>query len=256
MSTSARISRDASRDRAHSTLDASSLFDSDSPWPRKRFVPPGWEVTTAITSHGLKAQEIKVVDDCKCQDHRQRYPEVEAIVQMFFRVCAIILNISVLIIVCILDTNLEQFMTVKVLYGVVGYSLLLNTLELLSLSNPQPTLLIHHLPLFFPAIASTSSPELQPRVPRLPSMYLAICELAGLIAGFWSAFLFLNPIVEHDANRGGCPVATCVTSEEHDMIYGYILEVMVGLVHVGFFLMAFVHWAKRKGPGWLEAWEK
>lgn len=88
--------------------------------PRKRYVPPGFSVHTTITSRGFKAEELRNIDTSKCQSHRQRYPEVEAIVQMFFRTCAIILNISVLIIVRILDTNLYNMIAVKKLYGVVS----------------------------------------------------------------------------------------------------------------------------------------
>jgi hypothetical protein len=68
--------------------------------------------------------------------------------------------------------------------------------------------------------------------------------------------MFLNSVVVDDAHRNGCPVLTCVLPQERDIIYGYMVEVMVGLVHVGFFLMAFVHYAKRNGPGWLERLEK
>jgi hypothetical protein len=112
-------SRVAAEDHAAFPFDGSSPFDSTS--PRKRWVPPGWDVNTTITSHGLKPSEIAVVDSSRCQNHRQRYPEVEAIVQMFFRVCAVILNIIVLIIVCLLDTNLDNIMPVKKLYGVVSH---------------------------------------------------------------------------------------------------------------------------------------
>lgn len=87
--------------------------------PKKRFVPPGYDVSTMITANGYQAAELVNIDNSKCKDHRQRYPEVEAIVQMFFRVCSIILNVAVLIIVRILDTNLDTVMAVKKLYGVV-----------------------------------------------------------------------------------------------------------------------------------------
>lgn len=133
---------------------------------------------------------------------------------------------------------------------------MINTTELLSLSNPQSTLLIHLFPSLFPTIPSRSSPELQPRFPRMPSLILCVCELTAMIGSFCSAIMFLNPEVEIDALRGGCPVATCVTPEEHDMIYGYMIEAMIGLVHAGFFFMALVHYAKRKGPGWLEWLER
>ncbi|KAF2447320.1 hypothetical protein P171DRAFT_483361 [Karstenula rhodostoma CBS 690.94] len=272
MSASSRVSRDAAEEREASPFgsfsplnpvspfDTATPFDTVSPFdrtsPRKRWVPPGWELSTTITSHGLKASEIVVVDSCPCQNHRQRYPEVEAIIQMFFRVCAIILNVIVLIIVRILDTDLQTLLQVHKLYGGIGFSLLLNTLELLSLGNPQSTLLIHLFPSLFPAIPSKSSPELQPRFPRLPSLALCICELVAMSGSFFSAITFLNPKVEDDALRNGCPVATCVTPEEYDMIYGYMIEAMVGLVHTGFFIMAFVHYAKRKAPGWLAKLEK
>lgn len=108
----------------------------------------------------------------------------------------------------------------------------------------------------FPVRASTSSSKPRPRFPRLPSAWLAICEFGALTSGFWSAILFLNPVIQDDDKRSDCPKMTCITPEEHDMIYGYILEVVVGLVHVGFFLMAGVHVAKKKGPEWLEALEK
>ncbi|KAL5405873.1 hypothetical protein PMIN04_012219 [Paraphaeosphaeria minitans] len=243
-----------SRFETATPFDDVSPFDSTS--PRKRWAQPGWELNTTITSHGLKASEIVVVDSCRCQNHRQRYPEVEAIIQMFFRVCAIILNIVVLIIVRILDTDLQTLLEVNKLYGGIAFSFLLNAIELLSLSNPQSTLLIHIFPSLLPAIPSRSSPELQPRFPRLPSLALCICELAAMIGSFYSAITFLNPKIEDDALRNGCPMATCVTPEEHDMIYGYMIEAMIGLVHCGFFFMAFVHYAKRKGPGWLERLER
>lgn len=145
MSASPRVARDAAEKRVTSSfntirpfgstspLDPVSPFDTVSPFgtatpldlvspfdctsPRKRWVPPGWEFNTTITSHGLNASEIVVVDNCRCQNHRQRYPEVEAIIQMFFRVCAIILNVIVLIIVRILDTNLQTLLQVNRLYG-------------------------------------------------------------------------------------------------------------------------------------------
>jgi hypothetical protein len=115
-----QIPQAVAEDHAAFPFDGSSPFDST--LPRKRWAPPGWDVSTTITSHGLKASEIVVVDNWACQNHRQRYPEVEAIVQMFFRVCAVVLNIIVLIIVCVLDTNLANIMPVKRLYGVVGSS--------------------------------------------------------------------------------------------------------------------------------------
>ncbi|OAG06958.1 uncharacterized protein CC84DRAFT_1174853 [Paraphaeosphaeria sporulosa] len=278
MSASSRAARDAAEKRATCSFESTTPFGSTAPLnpvnpfetatpfdvvspfdctsPRKRWAPPGWELNTTITSHGLKASEIVLVDNCRCQDHRQRYPEVEAIIQMFFRVCAIILNVIVLIIVRILDTDLQTLLQVNRLYGGIAFSFLLNTIELLTLSNPQSTLLIHLFPSLLPAIPSKSSPELQPRFPRLPSLALCICELAAMTGSFCSAITFLNPKVEGDALRNGCPVVTCVTPEEHDMIYGYMIEAVIGLVHCGFFSMAFVHYAKRKGPGWLERLER
>ena len=137
----------------------------------------------------------------------------------------------------------------------VAYSLLLNTIEVISLGNPQPTLLLYHLPWLFPISASRSSPEKRPRFPRLPSAYLAVCEFVAIFSTIWNAILFLNPMVFADEERPGCPAHSCVTPEEYSMIWGYILEVVIGLNHVGFFLMAMVHFGKRKLPAWLDALE-
>lgn len=95
-------------------------FPAEISSPRKRWAPPGYEVSTTITSRGYQPVEHRYAHNSKCQNHRQRYPEVEAIVQMFFRFCAIVFNVSILIIVCILDSDLENLMAVKRLYGAVS----------------------------------------------------------------------------------------------------------------------------------------
>ncbi|KAF1977844.1 hypothetical protein BU23DRAFT_550518 [Bimuria novae-zelandiae CBS 107.79] len=90
---------------------------------KKPFVPPGFAVSTTITSHGYQAGELHLLEDIKCHDHRQRYPEVEALVQMFFRIGAILLDLSVLIAVGILDAKSDVFTTAKTVYAVVSMSL-------------------------------------------------------------------------------------------------------------------------------------
>lgn len=103
------------------SLNAACHFDFDTASPPcKRWAPPGWELSTSITSHGLRASEIVVVDGCRCQTHRQRYPEVEAIIQMFFRVWGIVLGVVVLIIVRLLDTQSQEVVMVERLYGGVS----------------------------------------------------------------------------------------------------------------------------------------
>lgn len=132
----------------------------------------------------------------------------------------------------------------------------MNAVELLSLSNPRPTLLVDLFPALFPAIPSQLSKELEQRFPRLPSMVLGVCELAATVCSLFSAVTFLNPRVQEDALRKGCPVLTCVTLGEHHMIIGYMTETILALLHCGFFLMAMVHYGKRKAPGWVTRLER
>ena len=82
-------------------------------------MPPGCEFTTTVTSCGYQPGQSSGAYDCKCQSHRQRYPDAEAILQIIFRACAIILNVGVLVILGILGTNPYTEMVVKKFYGAV-----------------------------------------------------------------------------------------------------------------------------------------
>ena len=138
----------------------------------------------------------------------------------------------------------------------IAYSLFLNTIEIISLCNPQPTLLIHHFPWVFCTRGSMYSPMLQMRFPRLPSAYLAVCECVAVSAGIWNATLFINKALEDRTWDFKCPESMCLAPEVYRMISGYILEVMIGLFHIGFFFMAVGHLVKRKADGWMRALEK
>ena len=96
-----------------------AAFAPDSFVPKRRNAPEGYDVSTTITAHGLQAEDLVKLDKSKCQNHRQRFPEVEAVLQLFFRLCVIVLNVTVLIIVRILDTGLDRFIRVQKLYWVV-----------------------------------------------------------------------------------------------------------------------------------------
>lgn len=71
-------------------------------------------------------------------------------------------------------------------------------------------------------ITSLTAPGFDPfpRFPRLPSLWLAICEAIGIALVMWSLDSLLQPIWREKDDQGRykphpfCPIETCVTSEE------------------------------------------
>jgi len=60
--------------------------------------------------------EIVSTRSCKCENHRQRYPEIEAILQLFFRICGFVLSVATLIIVRVLDQGIGAAIVAKYIY--------------------------------------------------------------------------------------------------------------------------------------------
>lgn len=93
---------------------------------------------------------------------------------------------------------------------------------------------------------------MQPRFPRFPSAYLALCETAAFMGSSANAVMFLKRVITDDALRGDCPKKTCVMLEERYMIYSYAVEAFIALVHIGFLWIAFLHFLEKKGFGGME----
>jgi hypothetical protein len=76
------------------------------------------------------------------------------------------------------------------------------------------------------------------RFPRLPLLFLVVAETAALGTTIWASIVLLNEHCLDEARPADCPLATCVTVGEKLGVWGYIVEVMASLMHVGFWVDA------------------
>jgi hypothetical protein len=76
------------------------------------------------------------------------------------------------------------------------------------------------------------------RFPRLPPLYLVVAETAALVTTIWASIVLLNEHCLDEVRPVDCPLATCVTVGEKFGVWGYIVEVMAALMHVGFWVDA------------------
>lgn len=218
-----------------------------------------------------------------CENPRARCPEIEAKIQILFRVLSIILHFGACIFVTMI--NHQNFYGVEKLYRIVrcqqspytqthveltdmfspllqlSYCMLLNAIEILCLANPTFTLRLSFLPrlrLPFTRLACRPPRTLHvSRFPRIPSIFLAVAEGVALAITFWSMLILLEPGQDtmNLSLRLDCPIETCVTSEENLSICAFALQNMNAVFHIGFLVMSVTHWAKRMVPIWVDYFE-
>ncbi|KAF2257109.1 hypothetical protein BU26DRAFT_558521 [Trematosphaeria pertusa] len=194
-----------------------------------------------------------------CENPRARCPEIEAKIQILFRVLSIILHFGACIFVTMI--NHQNFYGVEKLYRILSYCMLLNAIEILCLANPTFTLRLSFLPrlrLPFTRLACRPPRTLHvSRFPRIPSIFLAVAEGVALAITFWSMLILLEPGQDtmNLSLRLDCPIETCVTSEENLSICAFALQNMNAVFHIGFLVMSVTHWAKRMVPIWVDYFE-
>ncbi|KAF2689329.1 hypothetical protein K458DRAFT_383984 [Lentithecium fluviatile CBS 122367] len=197
---------------------------------------PGCTVTTIITSNGRHESDRPPTSKIngKRRDKRKRYPAIEATFQMVFRAVAFSLLVTIVGIVWALDGmdgDAELGAGVGNMYGLIGYCILLNTLEFLALLNPSFRLL------------GVPSP-----FPRLPPLCLALAETAALGMIIWTGTVLLNEHCTDEMRPVNCPALTCVTAGEKLGVYGYMVAMFAGLVHTGFWFGAWMGLGKGLVP--------
>ncbi|KAF2258261.1 hypothetical protein CC78DRAFT_587368 [Lojkania enalia] len=196
-----------------------------------RSLLPTYKIATALTTDRWVNKGFKSARTSKCQNPRQRWPEIEAVIQVIFRVIALLLHIAAGAIVLY---NADVFDALPFeCYAAISYCLSVTVVEIASLTAPPLPCWPHR------------------RFPRLPSSWLTLVEFIAIAMVVYSMFYLLQPL---DIEDHSCPKETCIQPDEVLFLKAYGCQMSTLVIHIGFFCMSLTHWLKRKVPQWMDYW--